>query len=341
MKAAILYEPGERLQIVDIPKPRLEENTAVVKVEAAGVCATELDFIEGIFPIKEGGIVPGHEIAGVIEEIDTKTRSSYKKGDRVAIWNIMNCGTCHTCRIGMENACPNRKGQLGFTHNGGFEEYVQVPVGSLVPLPKNVSFEEGAVLACSGLTAVHSSRIVGTKAGDRVIVNGVGGVGLLCIQVAKIYGAHVIAVADSQAKAKLAHQVGADDQIVVDDYISLGDKIRKLTAGLGVDIYYDLVGTSATYKAGVDCLGIGGRLVVIGYKKDENINFYPVDLLVKEGKVVTSVAGCKRDLELVLQFASQGRANPIIQNRFTLEKINDAIQLIIDRKVKGRSVIVN
>jgi len=340
MKAARIHKPGEMLRIEEIEKPKLEKDTAVVKVKAAGVCATELDFLEGIFPFGPDPLVLGHEIAGLIDEIDPEAGSGFKKGDRVAIHNVMNCGKCYHCRNGMENACPNRKGQIGFTHNGGFEEYVQIPVASLVALPEQVSFEEGAVLACSGMSAVHSTRVAGTTAGDTVVVNGIGGVGIMCIQVAKIFGAWVIGVADSVEKVELAKKVGADEALVISDYGKLGDEVRKLTDGRGVDVYYELVGTTATLKAGIDCLALGGRLLIIGYQKEQNLDFYPVDLLVKEGKVVTSVAGCKRDLELVLRFASQKRANPIIENRMPLARINDALQLIIDRKVKGRSVIV-
>ena len=114
----------------------------------------------------------------------------------------------------------------------------------------------------------------------------------------------------------------------------------QITNDKGLDVFYELVGTTDTLNAGVDSLGIGGRLMIIGYKAEQNINFYPVDLLVKEGQILTSVAGCKRDIELALQFANKKRANPIITNRIPLEKINDAIQLIIDHKVKGRSVIM-
>jgi len=344
MRAARLYRAGEKFKIEDIEKPKLEKNTAIIKVKAAGVCATELDFIEGIFPINPSPLVPGHEISGDIEEIDSEIRTEFKIGDKVVIYNVMNCGTCWYCRNDFENDCPNRAGQIGFTVNGGFEEYVKVPISSLIRLPSNVSYEEGAVLTCSGMTAVHSTRRAGTKMGDVVAVNGIGGVGLMCIQVAKICGARVIGIADSEEKAELAKKVGADDTIIIsppyDGYKKLGEQIRKLTNRKGLDVFYELVGTTNTLNAGVDSLGIGGRLMIIGYKAEQNINFYPVDLLIKEGQILTSVAGCKRDVELALQFANEKIANPIITNRIPLEKINDAIQLIIDRKIKGRSVIM-
>jgi D-arabinose 1-dehydrogenase-like Zn-dependent alcohol dehydrogenase len=115
--------------------------------------------------------------------------------------------------------------------------------------------------------------------------------------------------------------------------------VKDVTNGRGIDVYYELVDTIATLKAGVDCLGIGGRVMVIGYKAEQNINFYLVDLLVKEGQVLTSVAGCKRDLEVALHFGNQRKANPIITNKIKLEESNDAIDPIINQKIKGRSVI--
>lgn len=341
MKAARIHKSGEMFKIEDREKPTLEPGHAIIKVKAAGVCASELDFIEGVFPVnEENPHVPGHEISGVIDEIDTQAKTSLKVGEPVVIYNVIPCGDCYSCRNGMENNCPNRVGQLGFTLDGGFEEYVKVPISCLILKPENVSFEEGAILACSGMTAVHSTRIARVKMGDTVIVNGIGGVGLMCIQVAKIAGARVIGVADSTEKAELAKKVGADDAIIVNEYTGLGDKVRAITNDRGVDVYYELVGTTETMNAGIDSLGLGGRLVIIGYKENQNLNFFPVDLLVKEGQVLTSIAGCKRDIELALAYANEGRAKPIIENRMPLEKINDAITLIIERKVKGRSVIV-
>ncbi|MGI6628962.1 MAG: alcohol dehydrogenase catalytic domain-containing protein [Bacillota bacterium] len=337
MKAARIYVPGEDLRIDEIPKPQLKKGHALIKVKAAGVCGSELDFVEGIFPFTPPFIL-GHEISGIVEEIDG---DDFKPGDKVVVYNYKNCGVCKYCRNDMENMCPNNSGQFGFTVDGGFAEYVLVPIQNLVPLPENLSFEEGAVLACSGLTAVHSTRRAGTKMGDIVAVDGVGGVGIMCIQIAKIVGATVIAIADSEAKAELAKNVGADHVILANEnYDNISKEIMELTNNDGVQVYYVLSGTSAAYTAGIESVSRGGKVVIIGYQKDNNINFYPVGLMVKEGQIISSVAGCKKDVQLALHFASKGQIKVVIENRFPLEKINEAIQLLIERKAKGRSVIV-
>ena len=163
----------------------------------------------------------------------------------------------------------------------------------------------------------------------------------MCIQVAKICGAKVIAIADSEEKAALAKEVGADEAIVCIDYSILVEQIKKATNGAGLDVVYDLVGSTVGWNAMIDSVACRGRLVIIGYRKEDLLNFHPVGLLLKEGQILTSVAGCKRDLELSLRYANEGRISTIVANRIPLEKVNEAIQLIIDRKVKGRSVIVS
>jgi len=340
MKAARLHPGESKLRIDEVEKPKLEKGYAIIKVRAAGVCATETHFVEGLIPVGNP-LVLGHEIAGDIEQIDPAAKTDLKLGDRVAVYNMMSCGSCFNCRNDMENMCTQATGQLGFNADGGFEEYVAVPIRSLVSLPQNVSYEEGAVHACSGMTAVHSTRLAGTKLGDLVGVHGVGGVGLMCIQVAKICGAKVIAIADSEEKAALAKEVGADEAIVCSDYAVLPEAIKGATAGAGFDVVYDLVGSTVGWNAMVESLACRGRLLIIGYRKEDLLNFHPVGLLLKEGQILTSVAGCKRDLELSLRYANEGRISTIVANRIPLEKVNEAIQLIIDRKVKGRSVIVS
>lgn len=338
MKAARLHPGESKLRLEDVEKPEPLAGCAIIKVRAAGVCATETHFVEGLIPVG-APLVLGHEIAGDIESIDTSIKTSLKAGDRVAVYNMMSCGDCFNCRNDMENMCTQAAGQLGFNADGGFQEYVRAPIRSLVALPANVSYEEGAVHACSGMTAVHATRLASTKIGDIVGVHGVGGVGLMCIQVAKLCGAKVIAIADSEEKATLAKEVGADDAIVCSNYAALPEAIKEATAGAGMDVVYDLVGSTVGWNAMVDSLACRGRLVIIGYRKEDMLNFYPVGMLLKEGQILTSVAGCKRDLELSLRYADEGRITTIVANRVPLEMVNEAIQLIIDRKVKGRSVI--
>ena len=340
MKAARIYEPGKPFQIDEVAKPEMKPGHALVKVKAAGVCGSELDFVEGIFPFTPPFTL-GHEIAGVIEEIDPEYEILAQVGDRVAVYNYMGCGVCRCCRDDKENMCPNNKGQFGFTVDGGFAEYVLVPVYNLVPIPDGVEFEEAAILACSGMTAMHSARRVNAQIGEYVAVNGVGGVGLMCIQTAKIRGNKVIAIADNEMRAELAKSVGADFAIVETDYTKVPDKVRACTpGGEGIQAWFDLVGTTESYLAGIQSQRRGGKVCIIGYQPANNINFYPVDMMVKEGQIVSSVAGCKRDVELALQYCAEGRIKVVVGARFKLEDINEPINMLINRTARGRSVII-
>ena len=127
--------------------------------------------------------------------------SAVAEGDRVAVYNFVGCGTCRSCQTGRESLCTDPVGQLGFSLPGGFADVIRAPAENLVPLPETVSFETAAVLACSGMSVVHASRLAGIGLGHTVVVNGIGGVGLMAVQVAVAAGARAIAVADAEEKA--------------------------------------------------------------------------------------------------------------------------------------------
>jgi len=211
MKAAEFAGDGA-LRLAERPVPRVPDCWSLVRVRAAGVCGTELHFLEGLIDPMGTPRVLGHEIAG---EVNGARAGS--PGSRVAVYNVMNCGSCRYCNTNRDRLCENSKGMIGFTADGGFAEYVVVPEANLVPLPDTVSFEAGAVLACSGMTAVHAVRLAGIGAGDPVVVNGIGGVGLMVAQVAALAGATVLAVADDAAKLDLVQSLGAQAGLVIDD----------------------------------------------------------------------------------------------------------------------------
>ena len=129
----------------------------------AGVCGTELHFLEGMIPPPHDRFVLGHESAGVV--LEAPAGSAGREGDRVAVYNFVGCGRCTSCRTGRESLCTDPVGQLGFSLDGGFADVVRVPGGNLIPLPETVSFETAAVLACSGMSVVHASRLAGSGSG--------------------------------------------------------------------------------------------------------------------------------------------------------------------------------
>jgi alcohol dehydrogenase, propanol-preferring len=331
MRAAILHNGGE-LDIREIPDPA-REGWAVVSVRAAGVCGTELHFLDGMIPPPSDQFVLGHEIAGVVEAVPPGADLS--PGDRVAVYNFVGCGNCLWCRTGRESVCTSPQGQLGFSADGGFAELVAAPVQNLIKLPDHVSFETAAVLSCSGMTAVHAARLADAQLGGTGIVNGVGGVGLMVIQVLAAAGVRTIAVADSQEKAQLATDAGAVEVIVLDggsSYDDLPDRVRDLT-GEGADYFFELVGTEDTMRAGIRSLTRRGTAALIGYTSEE-LRIHPIDL------ILSSVAAARHDLETALGLAADGLLSVTIDTRYPLEEVNTALARLRARDVGGRNVVV-
>ena len=267
MKAALLTQ-GRRIVVEEVPEPAAD-GWALVETKAAGICGTDLHFIEGILEPPNYPFVLGHEIAGVVRE--APPGSAVSAGDRVAVYNNVGCGVCKWCRSERTSICTSPVGQLGITLDGGYRGLVRAPASNLVPLPDAVGFEEAAVLGCSGMTAVHATRLAEVSPGSLVVVNGVGGVGLSIVQVALAVGADVIAVADAGDKAELARELGARATIITPsgvDYAQLPDEVRTLSDGRGADFYFDLVATASTMSAGIASLGRAGCFVVVGYGTD-------------------------------------------------------------------------
>ena len=334
MRAAELVEDGA-LRLVKRPVPRAPDGWSLVRVRAAGVCGTELHFLEGLIDPMGTPRVLGHEIAGEVNGAQARS-----PGSRVAVYNVMNCGSCRYCNTNRDRLCENSKGMIGFTADGGFAEYVVVPEANLVPLPDTVSFEAGAVLACSGMTAVHAVRLAGIGTGDPVVVNGIGGVGLMVAQVAALAGATVMAVADDAAKLDLAQSLGAQAGLVIGDpegYATLPEEASRML-GRAPDVFFETVGTLETMRAGFGCLAPGGSFVQIGYTS-QPLDIHPGALIKNELRILTSAAGSKDDLETAIALASQDRLKVVIADRTDLDGLSEAIQSLRDRRVLGRNVI--
>ena len=337
MKAALLYDGAVRVE--DTPVPQAD-GWALVETRAAGVCGTELHFLEGMIPPPSVPFQLGHEAAGVV--LEAPEGSGVAPGDRVAVYNVVGCGVCSACRRGWESVCLDPVGQLGFSLPGAFADVVRAPAPNLIPLPDSVSFETAAVLSCSGMSVVHASRLAGIELGDTVVVNGIGGVGTMAVQVAVAAGARVIAVADSAERAELARGLGADHALVLErgeGYDTLPEQIREATRGAGADHFVELVGTSATMLAGIRSLARRGKLVIIGYT-GEHIDVHPIELILSEIQIVTSVAAAKRDLETAIGLAAAGRIEVTLDTRYPLAEIGTALERLRARQVRGRNVVV-
>lgn len=336
MKVARFYKPGEGLRLEEAKKPVATTGTAIVRMRAAGVCGTELHFLRGMVNLREP-LILGHEMAGEIESVNGV--DDFKPGDRVVIYTMINCGYCSYCRSGAESMCENRTEQMGFSTDGGFAEYVRVPAANLVPLPPEVTFQDAAVLACSGMTSLHALRLSGLALGQRVVVNGVGGVGIIAMQICRLAGGRVIAVTDNEVRAKLAASLGAEHVVCSNVYAAIPRQIREFTDGRGAEFYMDFVGTNDSVNAGLDSLARRGRLVIIGYTAQDLV-IDPSKLVHSELQIISSLAASKQDLVDVIDMAKRKLVAPVIDVEYSLGDINLALERLQNREVLGRSVIV-
>lgn len=338
MRAARIFADLS-LRLDDPPVPEPGPGEVRVRVRAAGVCGTDLHILDGMIKPDPYPMTIGHEAAGVVEAAGDGAGCS--PGDRVAVYNKLYCGSCEQCLSGRHNICDTEPGQLGFNIDGGDAEYVVVPARNLVPVPQAVDFATAAVLSCAGMTAVHAVRLSSLRLGHTAVVDGIGGVGILMIQAARHAGASVIAVADSEDKRQFALSHGAADGVVVSqaqDYASLPDAVRRLTKGRGTDVFFELVGTGESMAAGVRCLAKGGRFVSTGYT-DQELAIHPIEFILSETSLISTVAATRQDLQDALRLAAGGQMTVPIAGRYPLDAVQDALDALRKRQVLGRQIL--
>src|SRR5215211_8894958 len=261
MKAIQMINAGQPLDVQEIPIPDIADKDVLVRVRAAGICHSDAHYRAGRSSMGMIPITLGHEVAGEVEWVGSNV-TTVKAGERVCLHYNISCGDCTYCKSGNEQFCTTVK-MIGHHIDGGYAEYIAVPARNAIPLPEEISFDEGATLMCASATALHALRRGRLKDGETVAVFGVGGLGMSAIQLAKALGAvEVYAVDIKRDKLELASQYGA---IPVDASRSDAvEEIRKLTGGKGVDVALEMIGLPETMKQTIDSLGVLGRAVIVG-----------------------------------------------------------------------------
>jgi propanol-preferring alcohol dehydrogenase len=333
--AARFHEANEPLRLEQVPVPRIGPDEALVRVRAAGICGTELHFLEGLYDPATRPMTLGHEVAGQVEEVGPEV-SNVAVGDRVAVNYYLFCGRCSWCLRGRHNLCSAPRGVFAFMSDGGFAEYVGVPAHCLVPLPESLSFEDAATLCCSATTAIHAAEVARVEPGDLVVVYGAGGVGLALVQVARLRGAEVVAVARSTAKLRAARQLGADHAVHPDEAAA---RVAEVGRDGGADVVFELVGTEETMPRALALLRKRGRVAFVGYSADF-MRFSPLALVVAEQQILSSVGHTHPELELAVGMAARGQLTPLVAGTLPLQRVNEGLDELRRNRVVGRLVIV-
>ena len=341
MKAIRMVEPGKPLELQQIPIPAAGEDDVLVRVRAAGICHSDAHYRAGRSGMGMLPITLGHEVAGEVEWVGAKV-TSVKAGDRVCLHYNISCGDCYYCKAGNEQFCTTVK-MIGHHVDGGYAEYIAIPARNAVPLPDEISFEEGATLMCASATAFHALHRGRIKKGETVAVFGVGGLGLSAIQLAKALGAvEVYAVDIKQDKLELASEYGAIP--VNGSRTDPVEEIRKLTGGKGVDVALEMIGLPVTMKQTIESLGVLGRAVIVGLSQVP-LEIHPYQTLIGyEAEVIGSNDHLLQELPVLIDLARRSvlDTSHVVSQRIPLdaEKINQRLDDLEHYTDDVRAVIV-
>ena len=314
----------------------------LVDVRASGLCHSDINYRDGIAAVAKMPITLGHEIAGAVAEIGPRVKGM-KEGDRVFVHYISSCGRCAYCRNGSENYCPKYL-MIGKDIDGGFAEYARIPATSILKLPESIPFEQGAIMGCAVPTAYHALKRGRAQANDTVLVLGVGGLGMHAVQLAKkIFKAGKIVAVDRFAwKLEQARRFGASDTInaATDDVRSAVENItdRKLA-----DVVLDFVGSQGTIELGTDCVGKGGRLVLVGIGA-RLFQFSPYKTIIgKEIEIVGVNDHLKTELIELVNFVRSGKLDlsHSVTHRIPLEDINTGFRILEDGRERPIRVVAS
>jgi len=333
MKVAQVAKPNASLEIVerDIPEPGPSQ--VRIKVQACGVCHSDMFTVTGGFPGIQYPRVPGHEVVGSIDAIGGAV-PDWKPGMRVGVgWHGGHCGHCPSCRRGDFITCAF--GQIpGISYDGGYAEYMLAPFEALALVPDELKSDAAAPLLCAGITTFNALRHSGAAPGDLVAVLGVGGLGHLGVQFAARMGFRTVAIARGADKGPLAKKLGA--HIYINS--TAQNAAEELTRLGGAKVILATVTDSRTMSSVVAGLGIDGKLLVVG-ASGEPIEVSPFLLIGARRSIAGWPSGTALDSEDTLNFSVQSNVRPQIET-FPLAKAADAYQRMMSGKARFRVVLI-
>src|ERR1700746_857508 len=332
MKAAQIPKPGADFQIVEREIPKPGPGHVLIKVQACGVCHSDMFTKEGAWPGIQYPRVPGHEIAGVIDELGGGV-TAWKKGQRGGVgWHGGQDGTCIACRRGDFRNCRNLK-IPGISYDGGYQQYMVAPVEALAAIPESLGAVEAAPLLCAGITTFNALRHSGAMPGDLVAVQGIGGLGHLGIQFANKFGYRVAAVGRGPENAALAKKLGA--HVYIDSRATnAAEELQKLG---GAQVILATAPSSKAMSALISGLGANGRLMVVGATMDP-IEATPIQLITGMRSLQGWASGIPTDSEDTLRFSEMTGVRPMIE-KFPLVKAAEAYARMMSGKAQFRAVV--
>jgi threonine dehydrogenase-like Zn-dependent dehydrogenase len=317
---------GERqVAVGDWPDPTPGPGEVVIQMKAAAICGSDLHPYRHPRGGREGAVIPGHEPAGVIVEVGPEVRG-WSVGDRALVYFRRTCGECYYCRTGHRNVCANRRTSYGVGANGSDAEYMAVEAPSLLPLPEDLSFVDGAVLACQAGTAYYPLSRLGCSGRDTLVVSGLGPVGLLATMFATAMGARVIGIDPSAERRDLARRQGAEFTLDPREG-HLGEQVKAI-APLGADQLIETSGANAAHAVIGEMVKPLGQVAIVGLGSD-NFSMPLMHLVHRQLQLFGTSIYPDTQVPEICAFLRrhQLRLDTVISHYFPLERGPEAFQL--------------
>ncbi|MFY9681468.1 MAG: alcohol dehydrogenase [Candidatus Sulfotelmatobacter sp.] len=332
MKVAQVPKPGADFEIVEREIPKPDARQVRIKVQACGVCHSDVLTKEGLWAGIQYPRVPGHEVAGVIDEVGADV-SEWTKGQRVGVgWHGGHDGTCRECRRGDFGNCRNMK-ICGVSYDGGYEQYMVAPAEAVVAIPETLSDVDAAPLLCAGITTYNALRHSGALPGDLVAVQGIGGLGHLGIQFANKFGYKVAAIGRGAENGPLAKKLGAS--VYIDSQaVNAAEALQELG---GARVILATAPSSKAMSELINGLGPNGELMVVGASADP-IEVTPLQLINGSKTIQGWASGTPADSEDTLRFAELSGVRPMTET-YPLEKAAEAYARMMSGKAEFRVVL--
>ena len=332
MKVAQVPKAGGDFEIVEREIPKPGPGQVRIKVQACGVCHSDVLTKEGFWPGIQYPRVPGHEVAGIVDEVGAGV-TEWKTGQRAGVgWHGGHDGTCLACRRGDFGNCQNMK-IAGISYDGGYQQYMVAPMEALTAIPESLSDTEAAPLLCAGITTFNALRHSGAMPGDLVAVQGIGGLGHLGIQFASKFGYKVAAIGRGSENASLARKLGAS--VYIDSKATnAAEALQKLG---GAQVILATAPNSKAMSELINGLGPNGKLMVIGAAFDP-IEVTPVQLINGSRTIQGWASGTPTDAEDTLRFAELTGVRPMIET-YPLEKAAEAYARMMSGSAQFRVVL--
>jgi propanol-preferring alcohol dehydrogenase len=336
MKAAVVHDFAKPLRIEDVPTPEPEAGQVLVRIEASGLCHTDIHAAHGDWPVKPNlPLIPGHEGVGIVEALGPGADDELKEGDRVAIpWLGFACGHCRYCNTGWETLCESQS-NTGYFMDGAYAQYTAGFARHVVKVPEGVDPYEAAPLTCAGVTTYKAVKVSEVRPAQLCAVFGVGGLGHMAVQYAKIQGASVVAVDLHDDKLDMAKELGADYVVNAAEQDPV-EEIKKLG---GADAAIALAVSPKAFEQAYGSLARGGTLVFVALPADNYVQVPIFETVLNGITIKGSIVGTHQDVEDVFKLHALGRTRVLYEKR-PLEQVNEAFEDVEHARNKAPRVVL-